>query len=206
VRVGLLGGAFNPPHIGHLVCAQEARDQLGLELVVLVPFARPPHRELTEDPGAEARLELCRLAAAPEPRLEVSGIELERAGPSYTSETLRAWRERAPEDELVVLLGGDQAAALPDWHEPETVLELATVAVAEREGYEAALVRDRLSGLPGAERVEFFAMPRLDVSSTLVRERLRSGRPLRHLVPDAVLEALSARGLYRSAAPAGATR
>jgi len=203
VRIGLLGGAFNPPHIGHLVCAQEARHQLGLELIALVPFFEPPHRKLEDDPGAEVRYELCRLAAEGEEGVEVSRIELDRAGPSYTSETLRAWRERTPEDELVVLLGGDQAAALPTWHEPETVLELATVAVAERAGHEADLVRDRLSGLSGSEAVRFFTMPRLDVSSTEVRSRVRDGRPLRHLAPDAVLDAIAARGLYRTPAGAG---
>jgi nicotinate-nucleotide adenylyltransferase len=204
LRVGLLGGAFNPPHVAHLVCAQEARSQLGLDRVVLVPVGEAPHRTLDEDPGAEVRAELCELAVHDEEGLEVSRIELERAGPSYTSDTLKAWRERAPEDDLVLLLGGDQAAALPSWHEPETVLELATVAAAEREGHEAALVRDRLSGLAGAEAVEFFEMPRLDVSSTLVREHARAGRPLHHLVPEPVLEAMAARGLYGMRSPAGA--
>jgi len=204
VSVGLLGGAFNPPHVAHLVCAQEARSQLGLDHVVLVPVNQAPHRTLEEDPGPEVRAELCGLAARDEENLEVSRIELERAGPSYTSDTLRAWREQAPRDELVLLLGGDQAAALPSWHEPETVLALATVAVAEREDHEADRVRDRLSALAGAEAVEFFGMPRLDVSSTLVRERARAGRPLRHLVPDPVLEAMAARGLYGPRAPAGA--
>ena len=204
MSVGLLGGAFNPPHVAHLVCAQEARWQLGLDRVVLVPVSEAPHRTLQEDPGAEVRAELCELAAHDEEGLEVSRIELERAGPSYTSDTLRAWRERAPEDDLVLLLGGDQAAALPSWHEPAIVLELATVAVAERQGHEAGLVRDRLSGLEGAEAVEFFEMPRLDVSSTLVRERARAGRPLHHLVPEPVLEAMAARGLYGMRSPAGA--
>ena len=204
MRVGLLGGAFNPPHVAHLVCAQEARSQLGLDRVVLVPVSEAPHRTLEEDPGAEVRAELCELAVHDEEGLEVSRIELERAGPSYTSDTLRAWRERAPEDDLVLLLGGDQAAALPSWHEPATVLELATVAVAERQGHEAGLVRDRLSGLEGAEAVEFFEMPRLDVSSTLVRERAPAGRPLHHLVPEPVLEAMAARGLYGMRSPAGA--
>jgi len=204
LRVGLLGGAFNPPHIAHLVCAQEARDQLGLDHVVLVPVSEAPHRMLEEDPGAEVRAELCELAARDEEGLEVSRLELERSGPSYTSDTLRAWQDRAPADELVLLLGGDQAAALPSWHEPETVLALATVAVAEREGHEAGHVRDRLYGLAGAEAVEFFGMPRLDVSSTLVRDRARAGRPLRHLVPDPVLEAMAARGLYGMRAAAEA--
>jgi nicotinate-nucleotide adenylyltransferase len=204
LRVGLLGGAFNPPHIAHLVCAQEARSQLELDHVMLMPVSQAPHRTIEADPGAEVRAELCELAVRGEEGLEVSRIELERSGPSYTSDTLREWRERAPEDELVLLLGGDQAAALPSWHEPETVLELATVAVAEREGHEAAHVRDRLYGLAGAEAVEFFEMPRLDVSSTLVREWAQAGRPLRHLVPDAVLEAMAARGLYGTRAPAAA--
>ncbi len=204
MRVGFFGGAFNPPHVAHLVCAQEARWQLDLDHVVLVPVGQAPHRTLQEDPGAEVRAELCELAARDEEGLEVSRIELERAGPSYTSDTLRVWRDRAPRDELVLLLGGDQAAALPSWHEPETVLALATVAVAEREGHEVALVRDRLFGLAGAEAVEFFAMPRLDVSSTLVRERARAGRPLRHLVPEPVLEAMAARGLYGTPSPAEA--
>ena len=204
MKVGLLGGAFNPPHVAHLVCAQEGRAQLGLDQVVLVPVGEAPHRTLQEDPGREVRAGLCDLAARDEDGLEVSRIELERAGPSYTSDTLRAWLERAPEVELVVLLGGDQAAALSSWHEPETVLALATVAVAEREGHEAARVRDRISGLAGAEGVEFFDMPRLDVSSTLVRERARAGRPLRHLVPDSVLDAMAVRGLYGLCAPAWA--
>jgi len=204
VRTGLFGGAFNPPHLAHLVCAQEARAQLELDHVVLIPVGQAPHRSLEEDPGADMRAELCELAARDEECLEVSRIELERAGPSYTSDTLKAWREQAPTDELVVLLGGDQAAALPSWHEPETVLSLATVAVAEREGYEAVRVRDRLSGLAGADRVQFFDMPRLDVSSTFVRERARAGRPLRHLVPEQVLEAMVARGLYGLRAPAKA--
>ena len=204
MKVGLLGGAFNPPHVAHLVCAQEARAQLELDQVVLVPVGEAPHRTLQEDPGSEVRAGLCELAARDEDGLEVSRIELERTGPSYTSDTLRAWLERAPEDELVVLLGGDQAAALSSWHEPEIVLALATVAVAEREGHEAARVRDRISGLAGAEAVVFFDMPRLDVSSTLVRERARAGRPLRHLVPESVLEAMAARGLYGLRAPAGA--
>lgn len=204
MRVGLLGGAFNPPHVAHLVCAQEARAQLELDHVVLVPMGEAPHRTLPEDPGAEVRAELCDLAAREEEGLEVSRIELELPGPSYTSATLKVWREQAPEDELVVLLGGDQAATLPSWHEPETVLSLARVAVVEREGYEAARVRARISGLAGAEAVELFAMPRLDVSSTLVRERARAGRPLRHLVPDPVLDAMAARGLYGLRAPAGA--
>ena len=124
-RVGILGGAFNPPHLGHLVCAQEAQVQLELDRVVLVPVGQAPHRTIADDPGAEARLEMAELAVEGDPSLSVSRIELDRPGPSYTADTLAALRERAPDDELTLILGGDQAAALPSWHEPERVLELA---------------------------------------------------------------------------------
>ena len=125
MRVGILGGAFNPPHIGHLVCAQEALLQLELDRVVFIPVGEAPHRELEIDPGPETRLQMVELAIADDARFEASRIEIERDGPSYTADTLRALRDAEPGDELFLILGGDQAAALPKWHEPEQVLELA---------------------------------------------------------------------------------
>jgi nicotinate-nucleotide adenylyltransferase len=196
-RVGLLGGTFNPPHIGHLVCALEARDQLGLDVVRLVPAAIPPHKDVPADPGAAVRVELCRLAIAGDEGLDVSPIELERAGPSYTADTLRALHAENPEDELTFIVGGDQAHGLPAWREPEAVLELARLAVAEREQVRRRDVLKRLDGLPGVpERIVFFDMPRLDVSSTLLRRRVAAGRSVRHLVPDAVAERIATLGLY----------
>jgi nicotinate-nucleotide adenylyltransferase len=204
VRVGILGGVFNPPHIGHLVCAQEAHEQLGLDRVVLMPVGQAPHRSVPDDPGGDVRALMCERAIAGDPRFGVSRIELERTGPSYTLDTLRAMREQAPDDALVLILGADQAAALPRWHEPEEVLRLAVVAVAEREDAGREGVRQALSSLRGADRVGFFSMPRIDVSSTLVRERARVGRPVRYLVPDGVAETMAERALYRAPAPVGA--
>ena len=132
LRIGLFGGAFNPPHVGHLVCAQEAHAQLELDVVVWVPVGQAPHREIPQDPGPEVRLQMCDYATAADERFGLSRIEIDRDGPSYTADTLRELRERSPDDELVLILGGDQAAALPTWHEPEEVMRLATVAVAER--------------------------------------------------------------------------
>lgn len=199
MRLGILGGTFNPPHIGHLVCAQEACDQLRLDRVLLMPAARPPHKEVASDPGAETRWELCRLAVADDERFEVSRLELDRPGRSYTVDTLRELRELSPQDELTFIVGGDMARSLPRWREPATVLELATLAVAERAGAERAAIRDDLRAL-GAElvdeRVRFFDMPRIDVSSSLVRERVAQGRPIRYLVPDAVADAIAANGWY----------
>ncbi len=195
--VGILGGTFNPPHIGHLICAQEARAQLGLDVVWLMPVAHPPHKEIAADPGTATRIELCRLAARDEDGLEVSTLEVERGGASYTVDTLRAIREQAPEHALTFIVGGDMAHSLPTWREPEAVLQLATLAVAERESIHREDIVERLSGLEGHEGVRFFEMPRLDVSSSDIRRRTAAGRPIRHLVPDAVADYIEAHGLYR---------
>ncbi|WP_372789332.1 nicotinate-nucleotide adenylyltransferase [Paraconexibacter sp.] len=200
-KVGILGGTFNPPHIGHLVSAAEASEQLGLDRVLLMPVFLPPHKEAHADPGPQARLELCELAVAGDPRLEVSSLEVDRGGPSYTVDTLRAIHAAHPEDDLTFIVGGDMAQSLPTWREPEGVLRLATLAVAEREGVEREDVRERLAGLAGAERVVFFDMPRLDVSSSLLRRRVSEGRSIRHLVPDAVAERIAQRGWYRRGEP-----
>lgn len=205
MRIGILGGIFNPPHIGHLVCAQEAHDQLGLDTVLLVPAREAPHRPIEHDPGPELRAEMCELAVAGDDRLGVSRIELERSGPSYTVETLAALEERDPDGTRVLIMGADQAAGLRQWwHQPEEVLERAVVAVAERDGARRESVRRAVAGLAGADRLGFFDMPRIDVSSTLVRERARRGRPIRYLVRDSVAELIERRALYRASATVGA--
>ena len=196
-RLGLLGGTFNPPHMGHLVCATQARAQLGLDRVLLVPVRTAPHKEVADEPGPEVRARLCELAAAGDPGLAVSRIELDRAGPSFTVDTLRELHERAPGDELTFIVGGDMAHSLPRWREPEAILELARLGVAEREGIERDDVLEQLSALPrAADRIHFFDMPRLDISSTRLRRSIAAGAPVRYLVPDAVIEEIQARGLY----------
>jgi nicotinate-nucleotide adenylyltransferase len=200
LKLGILGGTFNPPHVGHLVCAQEAHAQLDLDRVVLMPAGIPPHKDVADDPGAEARLALCERAIDGDERLAVSRLELDRPGRSYTVDTLRALRESSPQDDLTFIVGGDMARSLPSWREPAAVLELASVAVAERAGAEREQIRERLRELEPAasERVRFFDMPRIDVSSSLVRERVASGRPIRYLVPDAVAAAIAEHGWYRA--------
>ena len=196
-RVGILGGSFNPPHIGHLVMAQEAHAQLGLDRVVLMPVAAPPHKELEADPGADVRLALCSAAVEGDERFEVSRLELDRGGDSYTVDTLREINARTPGDELTFIVGGDMAQSLPAWREPEAVLELATLAVAEREGIARHDIAERLAPLAGPDRIAYFDMPRIDISSSAVRRRVREGRPIRWLVPDGVVRAIGEGGLYR---------
>jgi nicotinate-nucleotide adenylyltransferase len=200
-RVGILGGTFNPPHIAHLVCAQEARHQLGLDRVLLMPVSAPPHKAAPGDPGADVRLGLCRLAAEGEEGVEVSTLEIDRGGPSYTVDTLREIHAREPGDDLTFIVGADMAFGLPGWREPDAVLQLATVAIAGRSGVERQDILARLEPLGARERVVFFDMPRLDVSSSDIRRRVAEGAPIRHLVPDAVAERIATEGLYR--VPAG---
>ncbi len=197
MRVGVLGGTFNPPHIGHLVCAQEARAALGLARVLLVPAGIPPHKAVGEDPGPAARVALCERACAGEDWLSVCPLELERPGPSYTVDTLRELHAREPEPELTFILGGDMALSFGGWREPGEIVRLARLAVAER-GAAREEIADALRAVPGAaERTDVFSMPRLDVSSSTLRSRVRAGSPIRHLVPDGVGEMIAAQGLYR---------
>ena len=197
MRIGILGGTFNPPHLGHLAIAQEAHAQLGLDKVVLMPVFAPPHKALDDDPGPEARYELCHLAVAKDERFAVSRLEIDRGGPSYTVDTLRTIHAGSPGDDLTFIVGGDVAQGLPSWREPEAILELATVAVAEREGIRRQDIAERVSALPGAGRLVFFDFPRMDISSSQVRRRVREGRPIRYLVPDDVARVIGARGYYR---------
>ncbi|MEA2271410.1 MAG: nicotinate-nucleotide adenylyltransferase [Solirubrobacteraceae bacterium] len=163
---------------------------------MLMPVGTPPHKPLPDDPGAEHRLEMCRLACADEEWLTASRLELDRDGPSYTVDTLREIHAQAPGDELTFIVGGDMAASLPEWREPEAILDLATLAVAERDGVARDELRKRLAPLAGADRAVFLDIPRVDISSTMVRARVAAGRPIRFLVPDAVRRYIAEHGLY----------
>jgi nicotinate-nucleotide adenylyltransferase len=197
--LGVLGGAFNPPHIGHLVLAQEAAAQLGLDRVLMVPTGRAPHKDIADDPGRSTRLELTRVAAAGNGLLEVDPFEVDAAGsadePSYTVSTLEEVSRR--DRDLVLLMGADVAAHLDDWHLPERVLELARVGVAGRPGTGVDEAEATIERLGAAKRAEIVRMPELGVSSTRIRRRVAQGRPVRYLVTDGVLELIEAEGLYR---------
>jgi nicotinate-nucleotide adenylyltransferase len=181
--------------------AQEAYEQLGLDRVLLVPVALPPHKEVAGDPGAQARLRLCELAIAGDERLGVCRIEVDRGGASYTVDTLRALHGDGSGDDLTFIVGGDMARSLASWREPEAVLRLARLAVAEREGVRREDLARTLAPLHDGDRVAFFDMPRLDLSSSAIRRKAAAGRSVRYLVPDAVAAEIDRRRLYRN--PAG---
>jgi nicotinate-nucleotide adenylyltransferase len=197
-RIGLLGGTFNPPHLGHLVCAQEAWAQLGLDRVLLVPTRVPPHKVMEVEPGVAHRVAMCEAAVTGDPRLGVSLVDVRRDGPSFTIDTLKALHADAPGDELTFIVGGDMALSLPAWREPERVLALARFAVAERAEDRREAIERSIAALAGRDSVVFFDMPRIDVSSSMVRDRVAAGLPVRWLVPDPVHEYVEEHGLYRS--------
>jgi nicotinate-nucleotide adenylyltransferase len=203
VRIGVLGGTFNPPHLGHLVCAQEAYVQFELDQVLWIPARIPPHKALPDDPGPDHRLALCRLAIRGDERFAVSELELGREGPSYTVDTLEELHATVQDSEPYLIVGGDIAAGLAEWREPERVLSLATVAVAARPGTARASIESALGRLEGGGRVRFFSMPQIAVSSSLVRRRVRAGQPIRYLVPDGVARYIERHSLY---AGVGASR
>ena len=194
----MLGGAFNPPHEGHLLLARSAADQLGLERVMLVPTRHPAHKVIEDDPGPEVRLRMTELAAAGEKGLEASAIEVEREGPSYSYRTLELLQESDPAAALYFLMGADVAAGLPDWKRPERVVELARLGIAARPGVSRDAVNAALRRLDAADRGEMIAMPRCDTSSTMVRSRAAAGKPLVGLVPEAVAEMIEREGIYAS--------
>ncbi|MGA8217039.1 MAG: nicotinate-nucleotide adenylyltransferase [Solirubrobacterales bacterium] len=195
--MGVLGGAFNPPHVGHLLLAQEARWRLGLDRVLLMVTGKAPHKEIADDPGADVRLEMAVLAAGTDEGVEASALEVERDETSYSYRTLELLAEGAPEDELFFLLGADMAAGLASWKEPARVVELARLGVVPRPGVGLGAVRSALERLGAADRAEIIDMPLCGASSTTVRQRAREGKPLRYLVPDPVVGLIAERGLYR---------
>jgi nicotinate-nucleotide adenylyltransferase len=187
-RIGVFGSLCNPPHLGHRMLILEAAWQLGLDRVLLVPTARPGHRDEPPEPFA-VRARMAEALVVADPNVSVSTIEAERPGPSYTTDTLRALRLAHPGAELHLLIGGDQLAALGRWHEADQLPQLARIAVAARPGFD---VDDdpRVTG--------WITMPAIGISSSEVRSRVAAGQPFRHLVGDAVASVIEDAGLYRS--------
>jgi nicotinate-nucleotide adenylyltransferase len=194
LRVGVLGGTFDPVHRGHLALARSALDELGLDEVLFVPAGQPWRKEGRIIAPAAHRLAMLRLALEGEPAFRVETLELDRPGPSYTADTLEALRAARPDDELFLVLGEDALDDLPTWVRPERILELATSAVARRAGVPPAAGE----GLPGLrERAVWLRMPLVDVSATEIRERVRRGLPVGELVPPVVEVYIQEHGLYR---------
>ena len=198
-RVGVFGGTFDPIHIGHLILAEEARHQLRLDQIVLAPAGDPPHKPDSPISPLHHRLAMCRLAVADGNGISISLIDAERPGPHYTSDMLRLLRERAgAETQLFFLMGLDSLRDLPTWHEPEWLVHNCQLVALRR--HDVKIEWDSLEAeLPGVrERVIVLDMPELDIASSDLRERVRTGQPIRYQVPREVERYIGEQGLYRS--------
>jgi len=189
-RIGVFGGTFDPPHFGHLALAECARETLALDRVLFVPARVPPHKRGAPVSPPATRLALLR-AALKGSGFALSTLELSRPGPSWTVETLETLARRHPGAALFLLVGADSLLDLPSWREPARILELATLAVAERPGFDLSSVSPRARA-----RVTWLANPPLGIASRDLRARLRAGRSIRFLVPDGVARLVARRKLY----------
>jgi nicotinate-nucleotide adenylyltransferase len=192
-----MGGTFDPIHVGHLAIAEEARDALGLARIVFVPAGVPPHKPASDVTAVEHRVAMVELAIADNPAFELSRIEVDRAGPSYTVDTVEALARNA---DVTLILSAETFAELPTWHEPERLFEAGRLAVVPREGYPAPDPDWLAATFPGREgRVSYLEGPRLGLSSTAIRARVAGGHSIRYLVPSAVEAYITANHLYRTA-------
>jgi nicotinate-nucleotide adenylyltransferase len=195
-RLGILGGTFDPPHIAHLVMADQARDQLKLARVLFVPAGDPPHKRARAVTPAELRAAMVQLAIAGHAAFELSRVDLDRPGPHYTADTLALIHAAHPDAELYLLVGEDSLRDLLKWHAPERVVAQARFAVMRRPGVDVDL-RALEAALPGvAARVSWVDAPRLDIASHDIQRRARAGCSIRYLVPRAVEAFIAQEGLY----------
>jgi nicotinate-nucleotide adenylyltransferase len=195
----IFGGAFDPIHIGHLLIAEDVRVKKDMARVLFIPCSKPPTKEETEA-GAQERLEMVRIAAEGNPFFEVSDIEVIRGGVSFTVDTLRSVRkEFGPERQIYLLMGMDQLNAIESWREPDEIVKMCTILALDRPGWKGRNVPADL-----ASSVEKVDALQIDISSSMVRERLRSGQSVRYMLTKGVLEYIFSKGLYGASGENGA--
>jgi len=186
VRIGLLGGSFDPVHHGHLLAARALRETLELDQVRLIPAAQQPFKTAGHGASPAHRAAMVELAVTGEEGLALDRSEVDRPGPSYTVDTLEGFRARWPDARLTLLLGADTAAEFPSWREPDRIRSLAEVVIFRRDGPAAPAGHQAVVGIP-----------RVDISATEIRARVRAGRSIRFLVPEPVADYIAEHGLYR---------
>lgn len=197
-RIGLFGGTFDPPHIAHLILGEYTAESLGLSTLLYVPAADPPHKQNEEKTPVEHRLAMLTLALAQNPRFAISRVDIDRPGPHYSADTVRIVHTENPDADIYFVIGGDSLRDLLTWHRPDLLIEHCKLAVLRRPGADVRpdMHADKLPGL--ADRVVMIDAPLLDISSTVIAQRLRDGRSVRYLVPDRVLAYIHENELYCS--------
>jgi nicotinate-nucleotide adenylyltransferase len=187
-RIGILGGTFDPPHNGHLALATAAIAELELSKVIFIPARVPPHKPAGDVSPEQDRLAMLKLAISVDCRFELSEIEIKRDGPSFTVDTLARLKADNPGDEFLFLIGSDNVSEMENWHEPDQILKLVRVAATVRPGHS---IRGKF-----ADVIETFEMPPVDISSTAIRERVKSGESISGMVPGSVEDYIKSKGLY----------
>lgn len=185
-KIGILGGTFNPPHIGHLIIANEVLHALKLEEIWFMPNQEPPHKQKAGNASNEQRLEMLKLLITGHPKFYIEPLEMEREGPSYTYETMKILTERYRDDDFYFIIGGDMIEYLPKWHQIDELMELVTFVGVNRPDFVSDTEYD----------IFLIETPTIDLSSTLIRERVAEEGTIRYLVPDSVREFIEENGLY----------
>ena len=191
MKAGIFGGTFNPPHMAHLVAAESVRDHLKLDKVLFVPAALPPHKIKEKIISAEHRLQMVKLAISDNPLFELCDMELHRTGPSYTIDTILELKRKFPEDNFYLIMGIDLLIDFDKWKKPDKILEKCRVVAMNRPGFDLAMVDKEL-----LLRVELVNIPSVDVSSTSIRRRVKSGRSIKYLVSPAVEYYIYSNSIY----------
>jgi nicotinate-nucleotide adenylyltransferase len=197
-RIGLFGGTFDPPHLGHLILASEAKSQLELTRLLWTVTPDPPHKQEQPITPLEHRLAMVRLAIEDNPSFELSEVELDRPGPHYTVDTIKLLADQNPGAEIVPVIGGDSLQDLPAWHQPREILYAAHwVGVMRRPGEETNLEQLERE-LPGIKsKLHYVDAPLLEIASSEIRSRVATGKPFRYYLPDPVYEYINEHHLYR---------
>jgi nicotinate-nucleotide adenylyltransferase len=193
-KIGMFGGSFDPPHLGHFICARIAAEELGLSRVLVIPAAVPPHKQSQRSAPADVRWEMVCAAVEDDPLFQPSRIELDRGGVSYSVETLEALGREypSPDYRLFLLIGDDSYADLTTWREPERIMKLVQVAIMNRWDADDASIPT-----PWQEQVIRVNTPRIEISSTAIRERLKTGLPVDYWVGERVAKIIARHKLYR---------
>jgi nicotinate-nucleotide adenylyltransferase len=196
MRIGIWGGCFNPPTEGHMTFAENALVELELDRVLFVPVGVPSHKELSGDPGPEARFDLVELAVSLRERMEVSRVEIDRPGRSYMIDTLALLKEQFPDDELWLMMGADEALVFQNWRDPEGILSLARLGVSTRDEVTVEQLAEHFESLGWRDSVDFLETPIMTVSSTEIRGRVAAGLPIEFFAARGTEAMIRDRGLY----------
>jgi nicotinate-nucleotide adenylyltransferase len=192
-KLGIFGGTFDPIHLGHLILAEELKEELDLQKVIFVPSANPPHKENSHLSEAKDRLMMTQIAIQDNSAFILSDLELKRKGKSYTIETINQFKELYPQAKLYLLLGSDVLEELHLWKEPEKIFEQIKVVIAKRPGF------DRIDPQNSyVKKSQVISIDGLNISSSRIRERVKSGKSVRYLLPPGVEEFIQAKNLYKN--------